>query len=88
MALPDISYQDLPEFVKNNLSEDQFELAKVDILEPGETIPETTEYVDLATGVRKIYRTGDAAPSSLLPAHDLTGARGKDSSQWEREHRF
>ncbi len=88
MAVRDIRYESLPEFVRSNLSEDQFDLARVDIVYEGESVPETTEYVDLGTGVRRVHHAGELAPGDLLPAHDLAGARGKNYSQWQQEHRF
>jgi len=83
MAPIRLNYRTLPETVRNNLTEHQFELASVDIVEEGEIIPETTEYIDLASGVRKIHHWGEVAPGNLLPTHDLSGARGKDDSQWQ-----
>lgn len=82
MAARDYRYTALPEEVRNNLTEDQFEFARVDIIEEGEIIPETTEYIDLGSGIRRIHREGEIAPGNLLPTHDLSGAHGKDYSQW------
>ena len=82
MAFVGVRYEDLPEAVKNNLTEEQFDLAKVDVVEAGEMVPGTTEYIDLATGVRRTYRDGEIAPADLLPTHDLSGAHGKDNTQW------
>ncbi len=82
MAFVGVRYEDLPETVKNNLTEEQFDLAKVDVVETGEMVPETTEYIDLATGVRRTYRAAEIAPGDLLPTHDLSGAHGKDNTQW------
>jgi hypothetical protein len=83
MPIVDVRYQALPEEVRNNLTEDQFDLARVDIVAEGKRVPETTEYVDLATGVRRIHHRGEIAGGNLLPTHDLSGARGKDDSQWQ-----
>lgn len=83
MALRNIEYADLPEVVRNNLTEDQFELARVDMIREGEIVPETTEYIDLASGVRLVHQQGEEAPGNLLPTHDLSGARGKAYEQWE-----
>lgn len=76
-------YAGLPDEVRNNLSEEQFEFARVDVVEEGEPIPETTEYIDLGSGVRRVYKRGETAPGNLLPTHDLSGAHGKDNTQWE-----
>jgi len=73
----------LPREVRQNLTEEQFDLARADIISEGETIPETTEYIDLGSGMIKIHDKGDLAPGDLLPTHDLSGAHGKDNSQWE-----
>ncbi len=83
MDVKEWRYEALPEEVRNNLSEDQFQLARVDVVEEGETIPETTEYIDLGSGVRKVHHRGEPAPGDLLPTHDLSGAHGKDYSQWQ-----
>ena len=83
MGLTRIEYADLPEVVKNNLTADQFDLARVDIIQPGEEIPETTEYIDLASGIRRVHRRGDVAAGNLLPTHDLSGAHGKEYTQWQ-----
>jgi len=83
VGLRDLRYQALPDEVKNNLTEEQFRLARVDIIEEGEIVPETTEYVDLGSGVRRVHRRGELATGNLLPTHDLSGAHGKDNSQWE-----
>lgn len=82
MALTEHRYASLPEAVRNNLSEEQFLLARVDIVAAGEVIPETTEYIDLGSGVRRIHERGEIAQGDLLPTHDLSGAHGKDSTQW------
>lgn len=83
MALRDVSYATLPEAIKRNLTPDQFELARVDVIEEGEIVPETTEYIDLGSGTRKVHERGTIAQGNLLPTHDLSGAYGKDFSQWE-----
>ncbi|MCL4370529.1 MAG: hypothetical protein M1380_06435 [Chloroflexi bacterium] len=83
MALRELRYAALPDAIKNNLTEEQFQLARVDVIEEGETIPETTEYIDLGSGVRRVHHRGEAATGNLLPTHDLSGAHGKDSSQWQ-----
>lgn len=83
MALKHFRYEALPEEVRNNLTEDQFELARVDIVEEGERVPETTEYIDLGSGVRRVHARGEIASGNLLPTHDLSGAHGKDYSQWQ-----
>ncbi|MHB1158777.1 MAG: hypothetical protein ACYC66_15880 [Chloroflexota bacterium] len=82
MAVKEYRYAALPEVVRNNLTEEQFELARVDIVEEGEWIPETTEYVDLGSGIRRVHQRGETASGNLLPTHDLSGAHGKDSTQW------
>ncbi|MGI5836446.1 MAG: hypothetical protein ACOX87_08135 [Chloroflexota bacterium] len=83
MTARDYRYVALPEEVRNNLTEDQFEFARVEIIEEGEMIPETTEYIDLGSGIRKVYREGEIAPGNLLPTRNLSGAFGKDYSQWQ-----
>ena len=42
-------------------TEDQFEFARVEIIEEWRMIPETTEYIDLGSGIRKVYREGEIA---------------------------
>ncbi|GEM_PF-4358204 len=83
MAIVHVRYAAMPEDIRNNLTEDQFELARVDIVAEGDIIQETTEYIDLGSGMRKIHHKGDIAPGNLLPTHDLSGAFGEDNSQWE-----
>jgi hypothetical protein len=83
VSLREVRYAALPDEVRNNLSEEQFELSWVDIVREGEIVPETTEYVDLGSGIRRVHRRGELATGNLLPTHDLSGAHGKDNSQWE-----
>ncbi len=83
MAILHLRYEALPDEVKNNLTPEQFDLAIPDIVAEGETIPETTEYIDLASGVKVVHNRGERARGNLLPTHDLSGARGKDDSQWQ-----
>ena len=83
MRLREVRYAALPDEIRNNLTEEQFQLSMVDIIEEGERIPETTEYVDLGSGIRRVHQQGELATSNLLPTHDLSGARGKDNSQWQ-----
>jgi hypothetical protein len=54
-----------------------------DIVPEGETIPETTEYIDLGSGMIKVHQEGERAPGNLLPTSLLSGARGKSYTQWE-----
>ncbi len=83
MPVLHVRYEALPKEVRDNLTEEQFQLARVDIVQEGESVPETTEYVDLGSGVRRIHHRGELARGNLLPTHDLSGAHGKDNTQFE-----
>ena len=83
MAITDLKYRQLPDTVKDNLSEDQFRMAFADIIENGRRIPETTQYVNLENGQIRIYNEGEIADGDLLPTHDLSGADGKNDTQFQ-----
>ena len=43
---------------------------------------ETTAYVNVKNGQISAYQKGGQARGPLLPAHDLSGAHGKDDTQF------
>ncbi len=82
MPYIDIPFEELPDVVKDNLTEEQWrEAQRGAILEGGE-IPETTIYLNLKNGQQLPYEAGMIANAPLLPVHDLSGGRGADSSQF------
>ncbi len=82
MPFVDIVYAQLPREIKDNLSPEQWNLAQRDIIEEGKPVPETTEYVNVKNGLRHRYERGERAKGPLLPAYDLSGARGGDDTQF------
>ena len=83
MAIKDLKYSELPDMVKDNLSEDQFRMAFADIIEKGGRIPRTTQYINLESGVLQVYSEGETADGDLLPTHDLSGADDKNDTQFQ-----
>ena len=83
MAITELKYSELPDVVKDNLSEDQFRMAFADIIEEGQRIPQTTQYIDLENGQMQVFSEGDTSPGDLLPTHDLSGADGKNDTQFQ-----
>jgi len=82
MPRVDIDYDQLPSEVKHNLSVEQWQEAKNEVILEGDTIPETTYYLNLKNGLSREYLAGQRADGPLLPVHDLAGARGKDDTQF------
>ena len=78
----DIPYEQLPQLVKDNLSPEQWELAQRGVVLEGDTVPENTDYINLKNGQIHGYRIGQTADAPLLPAHDLSGGRGRDDTQF------
>jgi hypothetical protein len=74
-------YENLPKLIRDNLSAEQWAEAQYDILHPGTAIPETSRYINVRNGQIHECSAGDRAEAPLLPIHDLSGARGKDSTQ-------
>ena len=79
----DIAYEHLPREVKDNLTVEQWMEAQRAVILEGATVPETTEYINLKSGLTRVHQMGERADGPLLPTHDLAGARGKDSTQFE-----
>ncbi len=81
----DIDYEQLPRDVKNNLSQEQWIAAQDDVVLPGDTVPETRPYINLRNGWSRQHEIGERAEGPLLPVHDLSGAKGKDSTQFSTD---
>ncbi|MGE5335452.1 MAG: hypothetical protein ACM3N4_12175 [Nitrososphaerota archaeon] len=82
MPQVDIPYEQLPDVVKDNLSEEQWREAQRGVILEGVKIPESTIYLNLKNGQQLPYEAGMRANAPLLPVHDLAGGRGADSSQF------
>jgi hypothetical protein len=78
----DIPYEQLPDVVKDNLSPEQWLEAQRDLILEGEEVPDTAYYVNLKNSMFREYLAGERAEAPLLPVHDLSGGRGKDSTQF------
>ena len=85
MPRVDLDYEQLPGLVRDNLTAEQWLEAQRNIVVEGQTVPETTVYVDLKNGQCRQHTAGEVAGGPLLPTHDLSGGRGKDSSQFHTE---
>jgi hypothetical protein len=83
MPATDIRYENLPNDVKHNLTAEQWEVAQRDIIDDGESVPETAYYINLKNGKSHRYEQGERAHGPLLPAHDLAGGHGHDRTQFE-----
>ncbi len=77
-----LPYDQLPNEVKHNLTEEQWAEAQRDVVEEGVRVPETTVYMELKNGQCRTYQAGEVANGPLLPTHDLSGGHGKDDSQF------
>ena len=84
MPIIDIPYEQLPNEVKDNLTPEQWTLAQRVAIDEGEEVPETTGYLNLKNGMRRMYTAGERADAPLLAEHDLAGGRGADDSQFHR----
>lgn len=82
MPQVDIPYEQLPDVVKDNLSEEQWREAQRGVILEGVEIPESTIYLNLKNSQQLPYEAGMRANAPLLPMHDLAGGRGADSSQF------
>ncbi|MBX5490895.1 MAG: hypothetical protein IRZ14_07030 [Chloroflexi bacterium] len=78
----DIPYDQLPAAVKHNLSREQWLEAQRGVILEGQSVPDTTQYIDLKSGQCRQYIAGEVATGPLLPTHDLAGGRGADSTQF------
>lgn len=82
MARHDAAYEELPQLIKDNLSPQQWLEAQRDIIDEGETLPETARYIDVKNGQIHQHTAGETATGPLLPVHDLAGGGGKDDTQF------
>jgi hypothetical protein len=80
-----MDYEQLPNLVKDNLSEEQWRLARQEVIEEHQPVPETTDYINLRNGQIHRFEMGVRADGPLLPVHDLSGGGGKDSTQFFTE---
>lgn len=87
MPVLNVDYEKLPQQVKDNLDEQQWEKARQAVVMSGDLIPETTQYINVMNGQIRTYELGQTADGHLLPTHDLAGARGQDDSQFESSPR-
>ena len=82
MPIVDIPYEQLPDPVKDNLTEEQWREAQRGVILEGQVIPETARYINLKTAQQLPYEVGMRANAPLLPVHDLAGGRGADDTQF------
>lgn len=78
----DLDYHQLPSPVQDNISAEQWPEAQRGVIQEGKPVPETTVYINLKNGLCLCYEIGQCAQGPLLPTHDLSGARGKDDTQY------
>lgn len=83
MSLVDISYEELPRPIKDNLTPDQWIEAQRGLILEGHPVPDSTSYINVKNGQILPYEAGQRAAGPLLPAHELSGARGKSDEQFE-----
>jgi hypothetical protein len=77
-----IRYEELPQAVKDNLSPEQWRLAQREVIWEGERVSETGMYINLKNGQRYVVEESVPANGPLLPVYDLSGAHGKDDTQF------
>ncbi len=82
MAGTNVDYSQLPAAIKDNLSEEQWAFARHEIIQDGQRIPESTAYINVRNGCCQDYEIGEIADGPLLATHNLSGGRGRDSSQF------
>jgi hypothetical protein len=75
-------YESLPAPVQRNLTAEQWAEARRLVVPQGQSVPETTQYLNLKDGQLRIYDLGETADGPLLAAHNLAGGRGRDSDQF------
>ncbi len=81
MPDPQITYENLPSVVKDNVTAEQWPAAQRGVILNGASVPETTVYINLKNGLCRQYVAGEPADGPLLPTHDLAGG-GADSTQF------
>lgn len=77
-----VAYEELPQLLKDNLTERQWQEAQRDVIPEGEPVPDTTYYLNIKNGQIHEYTRGEPAKGPLLPSHDLSGGHGQDSRQF------
>jgi hypothetical protein len=82
MSWQGLAYDELPQLIKDNLSEQQWLAAQRDLIDEGQAVPETARYIDIKSGQIKQHTAGETARGSLLPVHDLSGGGGADDTQF------
>jgi hypothetical protein len=87
MPYVDIPYDELPQLVKDNLTLEQWREAQRGVLYDGDTVPETTDYINLKNGQIHTCQEGEHISGPALPVHDLAGGHGTDSTQFNHAPR-
>jgi hypothetical protein len=82
MPMIDIPYDELPQLLKDNLTAEQWREAQLAVVDDGESVPESTYYLNLKNGQIHQYTAGQTANGPLLPTHALSGGHGRDSRQF------
>jgi hypothetical protein len=77
-----MEYEQLPNLVRDNLSEDQWAEAQRVIVTDGAPVPETSDYINLKNGQIHAYQIGEPADGPLLAVHDMAGGRGRETDQY------
>ncbi len=85
MADLDIAYEQLPSPIKDNLTAEQWREARREIVGEGDPVPDTTSYINVKNGQCRQYERGEPADGPLLATHNLSGARGGDSTQFHTQ---
>jgi hypothetical protein len=76
-----LPYAQLPAPVQQNLTAEQWLVARHLVVAEGRPVPEATQYLNLKNGQFRPYRQAEPAEGPLLAAHNLAGGRGQDSGQ-------
>ena len=83
MAAANLHYDKLPRHVRDNISADQWDRIQHLVIQAGEPVPDTTGYINLLNGQIIQCERGTPATGPMLAEHDLSGARGKNDTQFE-----
>ena len=80
-----MAYEQLPSEVEDDLSPERWLAAHRHLVRAGESVPETTAYIDLKNGQCCQDSVGEPMPGPLLATHDPAGGRGTDSTRFRSE---
>ena len=85
MGRLEMACEQLPSEVEDDLSPERWLAAHRRVVRAGESVPETTAYIDLKNGQCCQDSVGEPMPGPLLATHDPAGGRGTGSTRFRSE---